>query len=210
MHSIRIAELLRPFTREDEPSPALVEDLSSYLDLLLKWNARVNLTAIRAPEQIVTRHFGESLFAAQLLFRNDGECSLTVADVGSGAGFPGIPLKLWAPQVQLTLIESQNKKATFLREVIRTLTLEQAEVFIGRAEEWGQLADVVTMRAVEKFERSLPVAAGLVAPGGRLGLLIGAGQFDAARQVVGDGWRWHDPVAIPQSEDRVVAVANRN
>jgi 16S rRNA (guanine527-N7)-methyltransferase len=210
MHSIRIAELLRPFTREDEPSPALVEDLSSYLDLLLKWNARVNLTAIRAPEQIVTRHFGESLFAAQLLFRNDGERSLTVADVGSGAGFPGIPLKLWAPQVQLTLIESQNKKATFLREVVRALTLERSEVFIGRAEEWGKLADVVTMRAVEKFERSLPVAAGLVAPGGRIGLLIGAGQFDAARQMVGDGWRWHDPVAIPRSEDRVVAVANRN
>ncbi len=209
MDNTRIVELLRPFTAEKGPSPELVEQLRSYLELLLRWNQRVNLTAVRAPEQIVTRHFGESLFAAGILFRRDEARSLSVADVGSGAGFPGVPLKLWAPHVRLTLIESHNKKATFLREVIRTLILEQAEVFIGRAEEWGKVADLVTMRAVEKFERALPVAAGLVAPGGRLCLLIGANQFDSARKLVGRNWHWHDPVAIPLSEDRVVVVAVR-
>jgi 16S rRNA (guanine527-N7)-methyltransferase len=185
----------------------LLEQLRLYLDLLLKWNARVNLTAVRDPEQIVMRHFGESLFAARQLF--DPASAITTADVGSGAGFPGVPMKLWAPHIRLTLIESQNKKATFLRELIRALELQPTEVFCGRAQQWGKTADVVTMRAVEQFERALPVAAALVAPGGKLCLLIGAQQFDSARRLMGEPWLWRDLVAIPQSDDRVVAIAGR-
>ena len=138
VESTRIAELLSPFLAGEPLTAEVLNGLQRYLDLLCKWNARVNLTAVRNPEQIVTRHFGESLFAARVLLHEDVRRSLTVADVGSGAGFPGIPLKLWAPQVQLTLIESQNKKATFLREVIRALTLEQSEVFCGRAKIGGR------------------------------------------------------------------------
>jgi 16S rRNA (guanine527-N7)-methyltransferase len=211
MESTRIAELLRPFTGRVERSGDLQEQLRLYLDLLLKWNARMNLTAIRDPEQIVTRHFGESLFGARVLLGDfdRAQAPITLADVGSGAGFPGVPLKLWIPQIRLTLIESQNKKATFLREVIRALKLDATEVFCGRAEDWAKTADMVTLRAVEKFERVLPAAASLVAPGGRLGLFIGEKQLTKAHEILGEPFSWRDPVVIPQSEGRVVAIAVR-
>ena len=209
MDRARLAELLRPFTTPAELPSITLDQLQLYLDLLLRWNARVNLTAVREPEQIVTRHFGESLFAAKLLTSAGPQGPIRVADVGSGAGFPGIPIKLWAPQIQLTLIESQNKKTAFLREVVRTLQLDGAEVFCGRAEQWGKTAELVTLRAVERFERALPVAASLVAPEGKLALLIGAGQIETARQIAGAAWRWNEPEAIPQSTERVVVIGER-
>lgn len=205
MESSRLAHLLQPFAGA-ELSSDLLQQLDAYLELLMRWNARVNLTAVRDPEQVVTRHFGESLFAAHLLLHSVGHDSLTIADVGSGAGFPGIPIQLWSPRCRLTLIESQNRKATFLREVIRTLKLESAEVFCGRAEAWAKTADLVTLRAVERFERVLPVAAGLVAPGGRLCLLIGEKQISSATAALDESWSFMDSRPIPQSEGRVVAI----
>src|SRR3979490_2916864 len=103
-----IASLLTPYL--SEVPATLLPQLSTYLDLLLKWNARTNLTAIRDPEEIVRRHFGESLFAAQHLDAG----TTTLLDFGSGAGFPGLPIALLCPDIQVTLAESQNKKATFL------------------------------------------------------------------------------------------------
>src|SRR5271169_6737725 len=164
MDADRIATLLEPFCGGDSLSPGLAIQLQAYLELLLRWNARMNLTAVRDPERIITRHFGESLFAARMLdhagaFASTSGLPLGLADVGSGAGFPGVPIKLAAPQLHLTLIESQSKKATFLREVIRTLAIHDAEVFCGRAEGWRASADVVTLRAVEKFENAVETAA---------------------------------------------------
>jgi 16S rRNA (guanine527-N7)-methyltransferase len=204
----RIAELLQPFLGESQLSAKTLDPLRRYLDLLLRWNARVNLTAIRNPEQIVTRHFGESLFAARALKLQDRNAA-SAADVGSGAGLPGIPMKLWAPQIELTLLESQNKKAVFLREALRALDLDRALVFCGRAENWGRTAEVVTLRAVERFERVLPVAAGLVGQGGALCLLVGSGQMELARSLVGPEWNWREPLPIPLSTGRVVAIAER-
>ncbi len=115
----KIATLLTPYL-EGEAPPELYPQLSTYLDLLLKWNARTNLTAIRDPEEIVRRHFGESLFAGQHIPPD----ARTLLDFGSGAGFPGLPIQLLRPEITVTLAESQNKKATFLREVVRTLGLK--------------------------------------------------------------------------------------
>jgi 16S rRNA (guanine527-N7)-methyltransferase len=210
MDIARIAELLRPFAGTVDVPPNVLGPLQAYLDLLMRWNARINLTAVRDPNEIVTRHFGESLFAARMLFpqgRDTETC--TLADVGSGAGFPGIPIKLWAQRIELTLIESQNKKATFLREVLRTLKLDNAHVFADRAEDWGNDADVVPLRAVEKFETALPVAARLTKPTGRLCLLIGAGQLPTAHKLLADSWTWDDPLPVPLSIERVVAIAHR-
>src|SRR2546425_8322910 len=142
MHPDRIAELPQPFLdpgAEVSDGAALLPSqlryISTYIDLLTRWNSRINLTAVRDPEEIVTRHFGESLFAARRLFPApmadsqppaDHQRPTTnnrVIDVGSGAGFPGIPIKIWAPQVHLTLIESNQKKTTFLKAVVRALTL---------------------------------------------------------------------------------------
>jgi 16S rRNA (guanine527-N7)-methyltransferase len=208
MDPARIAELLRPFTGDAELPAGMLDQFRLYLDLLTRWNARVNLTALRDPEQIVTRHFGESLFAARMLDPQAGG-PITLADVGSGAGFPGIPIKLWAPHLELTLFESQNKKATFLREASRTLKLDHAQVFCGRAEQWGQTADLVTLRAVEQFERALPVAAALVSQSGKLCLLIGSSQMKSARELSGEQWMWHDPLPVPLSTGRVVAIGER-
>ena len=208
MDPARIAELLRPFTGDAELPANMLEQFRLYLDLLLRWNARVNLTAVRDPEKIVTRHFGESIFAARML---DAQVAgpITLADVGSGAGFPGIPIKLWSPHIELTLIESRNKKATFLREALRTLKLDRSQVFCGRAEQWGQTTDLVTLRAVEQFERALPVAATLVRPGGRLCLLIGSSQLKSVQELSGQQWTWHVPLPVPLSTGGVIAIGER-
>ncbi|MGP8094204.1 MAG: 16S rRNA (guanine(527)-N(7))-methyltransferase RsmG [Candidatus Sulfotelmatobacter sp.] len=239
-----------------------------YIDLLIRWNARINLTAIRDPEAIVTRHFGESLFAAQRLFpaqarvgpglrpgqaerssaavrapdvsalaQNRGRSArqrrvtgheaigaLTpapandqrpatndrpaVADLGSGAGFPGLPIKLWAPGIALTLIESNHKKAAFLREVVRALTLTEVNIQAVRAETLATVFDLVTLRAVERFAATLPIAASLVAPGGHLALLISSAQLDQARASL-PNFSWATPEPIPLSESRVLVIAHR-
>jgi 16S rRNA (guanine527-N7)-methyltransferase len=228
----RIAELLEPFlassrlssepchsgARSAEESAVLTaaqsQNISTYIDILQRWNARINLTAIRDEEEIVTRHFGESLFAACHLFPL---CSsvpsvvsgVRVADVGSGAGFPGIPIKLWAPEISLTLIESNQKKATFLKEVTRALTLTDVNIQTTRAESLASASfAVVTLRAVERFESILPVAANLVAPGGRLALLISQTQLPQAQSAL-SALTWSDPIAIPASQSRVFAIACR-
>lgn len=199
----RIAALLAPFA--PALAPAQLEQISIYIDMLKRWNERINLTAVRDPEDIVTRHFGESLFAARQLLAPDSAGS--VLDVGSGAGFPGLPVKIFAPGTALTLVEAQNKKATFLREVIRALALEKAQVFSGRAEDYGASAGLVTMRAVEKFDNAVAAAARLVSDGGCLALLIGAAQVPAARELL-PHLDWQEPTAIPQSRTRVLLAGN--
>ena len=219
----RIGDLLQPFLISNvarvSPSKAgfgaesaslnkeQLQQLSNYLDLLLRWNARINLTAVRRPEEIVTRHFGESLFAARHLFpsQTEAEVRTRVIDFGSGAGFPGLPIKIWAPEVELTLIESNQKKATFLREMIRKLDLQAASVFSGRAENFGGQANTVTLRAVEQFEDSLSTAARLVTSNGRLALLIGESQIKRAGEVATQ-FNWRDPIRIPQSSSRMLMV----
>jgi 16S rRNA (guanine527-N7)-methyltransferase len=203
----RIAELLGPFLGPDADRLTTVdlEHISMYIDLLLRWNARINLTAIRDPEEMVTRHFGESLFLARQLFPGRTETTAAVADLGSGAGFPGIPVKLWAPGIALTLIESNHKKATFLREVCRSLTLMDVDIQNVRAEEVSQRFEVVTLRAVERFVEVLPAAARLPGASGRLAILISRAQVDEARGILA-GIRWENPVLMPGSEARVVMI----
>jgi 16S rRNA (guanine527-N7)-methyltransferase len=243
MHAARIAELLQPFLSTAAPStchselgqrpgeePAVLsaiqlQHISTYIDILQRWNARINLTAIRNEEEIVTRHFGESLFAARHLFPKvypvpsvppvveevDVDVDLDVAearvaDVGSGAGFPGIPIKLWAPNIVLTLIESNQKKATFLREVTRALTLTDINIQNARAETLPPSSfDVVTLRAVERFENILPTAARLLAPTGRLALLIASSQQESARSILARV-TWDPPIPIPQSQSRQLLI----
>lgn len=206
MDPARIADLLRPFLDRTLPEVSL-QQISTYIDLLLRWNARINLTAIRDPEEIVTRHFGESLFLASHLFPDPTQIETTVIDIGSGAGFPGIPLKIWDPAISLTLVESNHKKATFLREVVRALTLTNVNVISARAETLSSTANVVTLRAVEHFTTILPIAARLVASPGRLGLLIGAGQLPELLPV---NLEWSPPIPIPHAHSRVLSIGVRN
>lgn len=235
MDAARIAALLHPFLERTLPEVSL-QQISTYINLLLRWNARINLTAVRDSDQIVTRHFGESLFLARHLFPSATSVGRTllsakpsqpsndrvpyparslkggevrVLDIGSGAGFPGLPLKIWAPAISLTLIESNHKKAAFLREVIRALTLTDVNVTTARAETLpGTLppADVVTLRAVERFDEILPVALRLLAPAGRLALLIGSSQLPTL-PTLAPTLHWQPPIPMPQSHSRVLSIS---
>ena len=146
METARIAALLAPYLGSEGLTPAQLGQLSKYIDLLLKWNARMNLTSVREPEQIVTRHFGESLFTARHLFPL-ADSVATLGDVGSGAGFPGLPIAIARPQVRATLIEAHGKKSVFLKEVVRGLGLANVTVVATRAEKCVERFDVVTFRA---------------------------------------------------------------
>jgi len=235
MQPARIAELLEPFLGPDEDSRRqigeLIPNISTYIDILLRWNARINLTAIRNEEEIVTRHFGESLFVASRLFpavyREGHDFSRAdynlekqeralapgararLADLGSGAGFPGLPIKLWAPEIDLTLIESNQKKATFLREVTRALTLTDVNIQNARAETLPPSRfDVVTLRAVERFAEILPAAVTLLAPSGRLALLIGSSQLVSVRSIL-PAVTWDPPLPVPRSDSRCLVIGAR-
>jgi 16S rRNA (guanine527-N7)-methyltransferase len=198
---VAVADALAPYLSSPLNTTQL-EQVRTYLDLLLRWSARINLTAVRGRAQILTRHFGESFFLASLLASTPLRDAI---DVGSGAGFPGIPLKIFSPNMRVTLIESNNKKATFLKEVIRSLTLTDINVFAGRAQQFSGEAELVTMRAVEKFQEALPAAFALLRRPGRLALLIGSSQVDQARKLASN-LQWEDPISIPQSRESVTLI----
>ncbi len=202
-------ELLAPFVPgERQLRPELLEQLSTYLELLLQWNSRVNLTAVRSPQEVVRRHFGESIFAAFRLFPSEVGGGRLI-DVGSGAGFPGLPIKLAQPDLEIILIESREKKATFLKEVVRKLRLQNVTVVSGRAETFGGDGDVVTLRAVESFQSVLPVAARLVGPAGRVALLIGTPQVEQAMRILGSEFEEGTSAEIPGATASVLYVAGR-
>lgn len=203
MDTPSIARLLEPYIQLDESQlPAI----SKYIDLLLKWNARINLTAIREPEEIVQRHFGESFFAASHILAM-GEI-WTAIDLGSGAGFPGVPFAMLAPQVSVTLIEAHQKKATFLRELVFSLGLKNIKVFSDRGEKYPDRADIVTMRAVESFEDALPVAVNLVDISGKVALLIGSSQVEAAEKLC-NSVKWENPLGVPRSDFRTLLIGTK-
>jgi 16S rRNA (guanine527-N7)-methyltransferase len=174
---------------------------SRFADLLLKWNSKLNLTAIRTPDEILRRHFLEGIFCAQCLPAETG----TLLDFGSGAGFPGIPIALSRPGIRVTLAESQSKKAAFLREAVRALALN-AEVFDRRV---GDMAlestfDVVTMRAVDKMETAVQEAARRIQTGGALVLLTTAASLPEV-----SGFQLQQSDSIPNSSSGIVATFSR-
>src|SRR5437879_11354081 len=111
-----------------------VLQIQRYMEILLLWNEKINLTAIRDPLEILYRHFCECMYAAEAIPLEKGR----LADVGSGGGFPGLALKIIRPRLQVFLVESNIKKVTFLAEVIRELGLNGAQVLARRYEELGE------------------------------------------------------------------------
>jgi len=165
----------------------------------LKWNASINLTAIRTPEEVVRRHFGESLFVGLRL----GGCS-TLLDYGSGAGFPGIPIQLVRPDVEVTLAESRSRKAIFLHEVNRTIRI-RATVWPNRVEDMplARRFHTVALRAVDDMDAAV-LEAGCRATD-RV-LILGT-----SRQLIYPGlsrnFRMADPIPLPESGESVLLTA---
>jgi 16S rRNA (guanine527-N7)-methyltransferase len=176
----------------------------SYLHLLLRWNARTNLTAIRDEDGILRHHFMESITVARALPPG----IRTLLDFGSGAGFPGIPIALCRPEIAVTLAESQGKKAAFLREAVRTLGIE-ANVHASRAETLGKAFDCVTLRAVDKMAEAITVASALVAPGGWLAPLTTRAESSGIQALAGPGFCWRAPSPIPGGNERILMLGQR-
>jgi 16S rRNA (guanine527-N7)-methyltransferase len=180
--------------------------IQQYMKLLLTWNEKINLTAIRDPLEILYRHFCESMYAAVAVPVENGR----LADVGSGAGFPGIPLKIIRPDLHMFLIESNMKKATFLAEVLRTIELPDTKVLVSRYEEQGEdlmPLDYVCSRAVGEFEPFLAWAASERVAAKQVILWIGGRDLDQARR--GTAWEWREPIPVPHSLRRYLLVGTR-
>lgn len=181
--------------------------IQQYMSLLLAWNDKINLTAIRDPLEILNRHFCECMYAAQAVPVENGR----LADVGSGAGFPGIPLKIIRPNLQTFLVESNMKKATFLAEVLRNIELPDTKVLVSRYEDLGEeLAplDFVCSRAVGEFAPFLQWAASEAVAAKQVILWISGRDLDAVRKT--KTWDWREPIPVPQSLRRYLLVGARN
>jgi 16S rRNA (guanine527-N7)-methyltransferase len=183
-----------------------VEQIQQYTKILLAWNEKVNLTAIRDPLEILHRHFCESMFAGPAIPVERGR----LADVGSGGGFPGLPLKIVRPELQLFLIESNIKKATFLAETVRELGLADARVLVGRYQEFREEVaplDFVCSRALGEFQPFLEWAAEPSVAADRAVLWIGARDLDEVRKI--PAWEWQEPIPVPNSLRRLLLVGKK-
>jgi 16S rRNA (guanine527-N7)-methyltransferase len=177
-----------------------------YTAILLAWNEKVNLTAIRDPLEVLYRHFCESMYAAAAVPFQAGR----LADVGSGGGFPGLALKIARPELQVFLIESNIKKATFLAEVVRELGLTDTRVLVSRYEELGEEIaplDFVCSRALGEFGKFLGWARSERVAASQAILWVGGRDIDEIKKV--GGWLWKDPLSIPRSLQRFLLVGDR-
>lgn len=183
-----------------------VSAIQRYLSLLLAWNDKVNLTSIRDPLEMLYRHFCESMFAAIAIPLDRGR----LADVGSGGGFPGVPLKIMRPQLDIFLIESNIKKATFLAEVVRDLGLSEIRVLVSRYEELSEEVaplDVVCARAVGEYYQLLAWAGSKGVAAKQAVLWVGGNDLEEIVTI--EGWDWRDPIAVPHSLRRFLLVGTR-
>jgi 16S rRNA (guanine527-N7)-methyltransferase len=172
-----------------------------YLALLLRWNARINLTAVRDEDGILARHFVESIACARALPVG----IKTLLDFGSGGGFPGIPIAVCRPEIEVTLAESQGKKAAFLQEAVRVLGLP-VKVHAGRAELLRMQYKCITLRAVDRMEAAVEAAARLVAPGGWLALMTTRGDQARLQESAGAGFSWQGRIPLPAGDERLLAL----
>jgi 16S rRNA (guanine527-N7)-methyltransferase len=184
-------------------SPALCDGIRTYVELLLRWNHKIALTTITDPQEILRLHFGESMFAVNEVPIRHGR----LADVGTGAGFPAIPISMAAPKIACVLIESNQKKATFLAEVIRALKLDRIEVFRGRMEDYPASKtqfDFTVCRALGMHNSFLKWSAKQLAPGGKV--VYWVGDEDAAKISADQAWSWQNPSRIPESQHRALLI----
>jgi 16S rRNA (guanine527-N7)-methyltransferase len=201
-----IRELLTPFglpLTSDE-----MNRLRAYLELLLRWNSKINLTSVRDARECVTRHFGESLYLMKF-----EELKGRLLDVGSGAGFPGLALKIVFPKLQVTLLEPVGKKRVFLKEVARACQMEDlVEVRAERLSEFMKRQTktghrrfaAATSRAVGRLEQLIPEVAQCLEGGAGLYLWVSPDQHEKARKV-GEEWvEWDPPVSLPLSRHREI------
>ena len=208
----QMTTLTDDFIREElklygvSPATEVCAAIRAYIPLLQRWNGRISLTTVTNPLDILRFHFGESMFAASaipILNRNG-----RLADVGSGAGFPGIPIKLVIPSLSVVLIEPNAKKVAFLAEAVRVLGLEDVEIYRGRFEDLASSPsfDFITARALGMHGELVTWARGALKDRGSLVLWLGAD--DAAQVSANNHWHWRKPLSIPGSHSRAILIGS--
>jgi 16S rRNA (guanine527-N7)-methyltransferase len=198
-----VSELLEPFglvltARQHE-------QVAIYLDLLLRWNPKINLTSVATAEECVTRHFGESLYPSRFV-----ELEGPLVDIGSGAGFPGLALKIVLPRLPVTLLEPTAKKRAFLKEAARACGIDAVEVLGARVDDFTGQHRVpsfrsATARAVGSLHELVPGVARLLLPEGRLCLWLGEKQVQEITKIH-VGFKWAAPIRLPLSLNRMILV----
>lgn len=199
----QIAALLLPFGVH--LSADQISKVGEYIRILLKWNKLIGFTSIVEPAEIVTRHFGESMYLRSIMPMENGR----LADVGSGAGFPGLPLKILCQDLHVILIEANKKKSAFLSEVVRSLGLDEVEVIPLRFEEIRSepgFANFVTARAVGGFPRLLRWSQRSLSVPGHVALWVGGADTTTISNVL--GWAWQPAVRIPESQRRFILIGS--
>jgi len=194
-----IATALQPYGIS--ASTLLCDQIRIYIDLLLRWNRKTSLTAVTNPIEILRFHFGESLFAVSAVPIRHGR----LADVGSGAGFPAVPIRMVSEGMSFVLIESNQKKATFLAEIVRELGLTDVDVMRCRMEDIelnDERLNFVTARALGIGDTFLNWSLRNLNQDGLAVLWLGAA--DASEISKKNGWKWSEPTRIPQSDKRVI------
>ncbi len=164
--TIDLSKLLRQGVAElglvlDDPT---LRQLLDYLGLLRKWNGVYNLTAVRDPAQMLVQHLLDSLAIIPALRRHVDLARVTIADLGSGAGLPGIPLAIVQPTAKVLLIDPVGKKSAFQRQASAELALTNVDVYNGRAESLQRPCDVVICRAFASLNDFVAAGAGLIGP----------------------------------------------
>jgi 16S rRNA (guanine527-N7)-methyltransferase len=200
-----------------ELAPAVLEHLQTYLEELKRWNARTNLTALKSDRDIVIKHFLDSLAVLPFL-----DSAVSVVDLGSGGGFPGLVLKLARPQITLTLVEARERKAAFLEYLAARFKLTGVEVVQTHltpalAQRWEPKVAAVVSRAAFILPRLLELAAPLLSPGGILlalkGVHLALGELEAAGsagQLLGLGPLEKNRYVLPISgEPRLLVMARK-
>ena len=183
----------------------LAGQFEEYYSLFIRWNTRINLSAIRDEEGILSRHFVESVACARALPSGIS----TLLDFGSGGGLPGIPIALCRPEIAVTLAESQGKKAAFLQEAVRLLGIS-AKVHAQRAELLAARFDCVVLRAVDRMPKAVEAAGRLVACGGWLAVMTTERELARLQAAAGAEFSWSGVVLLPSGEERLLALAERD
>ena len=181
-----------------------IKKFYEYMNLLIEWNEKFNLTAIVEPKEIILKHFIDSLTIEKYI--NEGD---KVIDVGTGAGFPGIPLTIYKPPINITLLDSLNKRIIFLQEVIEKLEMKNIEAVHGRAEEFAknrrEMFDIATSRAVAPLNILLEYLLPFVKIGGTCLCMKGSNidEVDDAKnalEVLGGKIEKIETIKLPESD----------
>ena len=192
-----------------------MEQYNRYFELLVEWNEKINLTAITEPKEVAIKHMIDSITAYDENLFKDGT---TVIDVGTGAGFPGLPLKIFCPEIKLTLMDSLNKRIKFLQTVVEELGLKDVECVHARAEEgarnkkYRESFDIAVSRAVARLPILCEYCLPFVKKGGHFIALKGMQYNDEADEaakaikVMGGSKTEIRPVKLPELDDKRAVI----